>query len=193
MRLSLPLRILLAAALLTAALVGLVVRESLARARGAEVVLPINAYDPRSPLSGHFVRFAITYPIPKGAACPPGAAAAVPDWRWVILRREGAFHRVASVAGSRQGGRPGDVPVWGWVTCHPAGDGDPRAQGSLSLDLRVDRFHADQRQAEAIERSLRLAPGQSPSAFAVLSIDDRGKARLKGIIVNGRRTDLTWL
>ncbi|MCR5879925.1 GDYXXLXY domain-containing protein [Phenylobacterium sp. J367] len=192
MRFGAPIRILLAASVLATALIGLVVREAIARDRGAEVVLPINAYDPRSPLSGHYVSFQVSYPLTAGAACPPGSRDLATRWRWVLLRREGGYHRVLSVSDTRAAGTSGDVPVWGSATCL-VGDGSPVRSGFLNVDVGVDRFHADQDEALAIERALRLSPGQDPTAFVVLSVDGRGKARLKGLIVNGRRTDLDWL
>ena len=69
-----------------------------------------------------------------------------------------------------------------------------REGNAVTLDIGVDRFHADQDEAERIERALRArrADGSAPSAFAVVSVGADGRARLKGVIVDGRRTDLTW-
>lgn len=186
MRLGLPARIVAAAFVLVLALVGLVVREGAARAAGQEVILAIDAYDPRSPLGGHYVAFRLQDAAP---ACPPGVRDYGPSpAKWVALRPDGPRHRVSGAAATRaQAMALGQVAVRGRAFCVQP-PGGPR----VNLDVGVDRFHADQQEAEAIERAL-VANRDDVSAFAVISVGRDGKARLKGIIVNGRRTDLTWL
>jgi uncharacterized membrane-anchored protein len=196
---KLPLRIAVTAVLLTLALIGLVVREGLARDAGQEAVLAINAYDPRSPLSGHYAAFQVQDALPAGSPCPPGVSAAggLPFQRervaWVALKREGDRHRVAGAAATRQEARAlGELTVRGIATCGPGFVQRDTPQGPIvRLDVGVDRFHADQKQAEAIERAVRSS--RAAPAFVVVSIGRDGKARLKGIVVGGKRTDLTWL
>ncbi|MET0273907.1 MAG: GDYXXLXY domain-containing protein [Phenylobacterium sp.] len=195
----LPLRISVAAALLTLALVGMVIREGMARDAGQEVVLAINAYDPRSPLSGHYAAFQIQDELPAGAPCPSGATSAggFPFSRkadgWIALKRDGARHRVAGVAAGRQQARAlGELAVRGSASCGRRFFQRDRPESRVvTLHIGVDRFHADQQEAEAIERDLRGAT--AAPAFVVVSVGKDGKARLKGIIVGGKRTDLTWL
>ena len=64
---------------------------------------------------------------------------------------------------------------------------------AVTLDIGVDRFHAGQDQAQAMEQVLRgrRDPGAAP-AFAVVSVGHDGRARLKGVILDGKRTDLDW-
>ncbi|HVI33119.1 GDYXXLXY domain-containing protein [Phenylobacterium sp.] len=187
MKPGLPVRIVAAAVVLVAALVGLVIREGSARAQGQEVVLAIEAYDPRSPLGGHYVAFQLQ---DAAAACPPGVRdyGAGPAPKWVALTRDGPRHRVSGAAATRaQAMALGQVVVRGRAYCVQP-PGGPR----VNLEVGVDRFHADQQEAQSIERAL-AGNRQNASAFAVISAGRDGKARLKGIIVNGRRTDLTWL
>ena len=63
----------------------------------------------------------------------------------------------------------------------------------VTLDVGVDRFYADQDEAVALEESLREAgqPG-GPAAYAIVSIGQDGRARLKGVEVDGTRADLNW-
>jgi hypothetical protein len=56
--------------------------------------------------------------------------------------------------------------------------------------IGVSRFHIDQKRAEAMEKALRDRNAQP--AYAVVSVGDDGKARLKGVIIGGQRADLTW-
>ena len=66
-------------------------------------------------------------------------------------------------------------------------------QNAVTLDIGVDRFHADQQEAQAIDKALAARrAGQPASAFAAISVGRDGRARLKGVVIVGRRTDLSW-
>ena len=185
---SAPTGILAPAILMAVCLVGLVVREGAARAGGQEVVLEIAGYDPRSLLSGHYVQFQLRSEGPPGAPCPPGANDDDLSRKgWVALRRDGDNHKPAGVTDSREAAlQLGDVAVRGSVRCSPL---DSRT--AAILDLGIDRFYADQAQAEAIQRRIAGMPDPS-AAQAVVSVGRDGQARLSGLIVGGRRTDLRW-
>jgi hypothetical protein len=61
------------------------------------------------------------------------------------------------------------------------------------IDLGVDRFHINQTEAMRIERILRdQTPGQEARAFAIISIGKDGRARIKGVEIDGQRLELTW-
>ena len=194
---SIPLRIAAAAATLALALVVLVVREGMARAEGQEVVLAISGFDPRALLTGHYVQFRITQQIAAGAPCPPGSAEAGQTRRaWVALRRAGGHHAASGAAASRADAlRLGEIAVIGAMICQPILDSSAEAAPgarSVDLDLGVDRLHVDQPRAQAIETALRDPRAASGPAYAVLSVGLDGRARLRGLIVAGKRTNLDW-
>jgi hypothetical protein len=83
--------------------------------------------------------------------------------------------------------RLSDFVVRGQMNCIP--DLDDR-RGVL-LELGPDRLHVDQRQAEAIERRLGGGGADAPD-YAVISVGEDGKARLRGLIVDGERVTLGW-
>jgi hypothetical protein len=61
----------------------------------------------------------------------------------------------------------------------------------VRLELEgLARFHASQAEAEAIEAGLRAQPPKP--VLAILSAGRDGKARLKGLFVDGRRIELRW-
>lgn len=198
-----PIRIVAAATMLAVGLVGLVLREGRARAQGQEVRLAMQGYDPRALLTGHYVRFQLRHDLPAGAPCPPQSAAGVTVRDgWVALRAEGQRHVPAGAAASRAVARQlGDVVVRGILTCQDGlapqlpGVGDrPAEVKSLLLDVGIDRIHLDQAEAEGLERQLRrFGPDAPVEADAIVSVGRDGKARLKGVVVGGRRTDLDWL
>ena len=198
-----PTRIVAAAVLLTLMLVGLVVREGMARAQGQEVRLAITGYDPRSLLSGHYVRFLISEDTAGEASCPPGADGITPKPKgWVALSRRGDRHAATGAATSRAGALElGELAVSGTLTCLGTSvalrvPGQPEAVSPMaytaSLDIGIDRLYLDQVQAEALEMALRGRGMDAVPAFAIVSVGRDGKARLKGLSVNGRRIDLDW-
>ena len=192
MKLSSAPRILLVAAVCALSLIGLVVSEGAARQGGQEILLPMEAVDPRSLLSGHYVQLSLTQRIQPPAQCPPEG-----DWEWVALREDGERYIAAGGAASREEAQLVGLPVKGTFTCSAptaAGDGVEAAPGWLALHLGVDRFHANQRDAMRIESVLRAQRTDQPTrAYAIVSIGRDGRARLKGLMIDGERLDLSWL
>jgi hypothetical protein len=188
---TLTLRILGVAAVLVGLLVALVVRETQARDAGREVWLPMELVDPRDLLTGHYVALQLVQSLPTGQRCPPGTDRAM-SRGWIALAPGPKGARVAGFAVSRPGAAPfGPVLLKGRVDCSAAVVGEDRP-GRISLDIGVDRFHADQQQAEALDKALRERKTGDDSAYAVISVGEDGKGRLKGVIVAGHRADLSW-
>ncbi|HMO43310.1 MAG TPA: hypothetical protein PKB04_08305, partial [Phenylobacterium sp.] len=108
-------------------------------------------------------------------------------------------------AGATRGAaaRHGPVVVRGQATCREGFLAPPRDEGEdaeartpqqiVTLDIGVSRFYADQAAAEAMEAALReaAAPG-GVQAFALVSIGRDVRARLKGVEIDGERTELSW-
>ena len=191
----LPARILGAGLLLVVLLVGLVVYESRARAAGQEVVLAMEAVDPRNLLTGHYVSLRLTQALLPGQSCPPRTQP-YSEGGWLALRADGPQHRFVGAGPTREAAKAkgGDVLIRGGVYCSRVAVGDAgESREAVTLDIGVDRFHAGQDQAQAMEKVLRgrRDPGAAP-AFAVVSVGDDGRARLKGVILDGKRTDLNW-
>ncbi len=192
-------RILAVAGLCAAALIGLVITEGLARSGGQEITLPMEAVDPRALLSGHFVALNFTQRLETNEICPPNVATAPDnDLDWVALRPQNDVYVAAAAALSRdQAEQLGPVTVKGRFTCSaptPAQPGAEAAPGWLTLDVGVDRFYINQTDAMRIERVLReQRPGQDARAFAILSVGRDGRARLKALLIDGERLDLSWL
>lgn len=193
-----PVRIVAAAALLVAALVGVVVREAVARAGGEEIRVRIDGYDPRELLTGHYVQFQIQET--RNGPCPPGARTLeFPPRRrgdWIALRREGDRDiAVGAFTERRAAEAVGERVLRGGLSCTP--DFTPLANGADSAEnarriqmvIGIDRIHLAQAEAEAMAVELNRG-GPARGALAILSVDPTGKARLKGVVVGGRRVDL---
>ena len=96
--------------------------EESARVRGVEVRLPVEGFDPRDLLSGHFVRFRLAAER-EAAEVEPSAS------EYCLEEREGRHH-VSRV-------RDSDCPLY------------LRAVQESPVRFGVDRFYIDERQAEA--------------------------------------------
>jgi uncharacterized membrane-anchored protein len=193
MRLATPPRILIVAALCAVSLIGLVLVEGNARSGGLEARLPMEAVDPRSLLSGHYVQINLTQRLDAGEACPRGG----PESKWLALRRDGDIYELAGGAASDDDARQiSAVAVRGSFDCSPPveiPDAEP-APGWVTLHVGIDRFYVNQTEALRIEQALReQRPGDETRAFAIVSIGRDGRARLVGLMVDGERLDLNWL
>jgi hypothetical protein len=188
-----PIRILIVAALCVAGLIGLVVREGMARDSGREITMAMAALDPRALLSGHYVIVDLRNPLPRGANCP----VAPEDAEWIALAPEGEHHRVVGAAPTRQQALAlGPLAARGALTClPPAPDANqPGAfPGWIGADLGINRFYASQSEAERIERVIREQSATDDTrVYAVISVGADGRARLSGLIVDDQRLDLSW-
>lgn len=188
-------RILAVAALCAASLIALVVSEGMARESGQEALLPIEAVDPRSLLQGHYVQLNLIQRLEPDEPCPQVADGA----EWVAFYR--GEDRVLTFAGgaiSRDGAQQiAPVPLKGTFMCSEpviTVDGSPGTPGWVQLNLGIDRFHINQTDALRIERILsEQRPGEETRAYAIISVARDGQARLKGLMVDGERLELSWL
>jgi uncharacterized membrane-anchored protein len=188
-----PLRILIVAALCVLGLITLVVRESMARDAGQEVLLAMEAVDPRSLLSGHYVIVDLREQLAADQPCPPY----VENMQWVALRPEGDRYTLAGGATERAAAAQlGPLVARGEFDCFQptAPPGEDVVQGSITLRLGLERFHIHQAEAERIDRILReQVPGEAARIYAIVSIGRDGTARLKGLLVDDERVELSWL
>ena len=203
---GLALRIGLVTLLLILALAGLLVREDQARRQGTEARLAMEAFDPRNLLSGHYAALQLTETLPPETPCPPDLDvhfAGRDSWVALSPGADGR-HQVSGAGATREAAaRHGPVVVRGQATCREGFLAPPRDEGEdaeartpqqiVTLDIGVSRFYADQAAAEAMEAALReaAAPG-GVQAFALVSIGRDGRARLKGVEIDGERTELSW-
>lgn len=188
-------RILIVAAVCALALVGVVVLEGAARASGQEVLLPMQAVDPRALLSGHYVRISLSQTLEPTEHCPDNQS----GWDWIALKPVGGgVYGVVGGAHSRdQTEQIGPVSVKGTFGCMapttPSKDMPEGQAGNIRLEIGVDRFYINQAEAERIDQILRNSRGSEAQAFAIVSIGGDGQARLKGLQVEGHRLELAWL
>ena len=190
---SLPIRILAVAGLLALMLVGLVFAENRARGSGQEVKLAMEAVDPRNLLTGHYIDLDLTQRMPPGQPCPADRFYRGRDG-WLALKPSGDRYVLAGGGDTRAVAAAfGPVVVRGQAWCLSVGEVGGQEQAAMRLEIGVDRFHAAQVDAERMERDLRArVVGQPAQAFAIVSVGDDGRARLKAVVIEGKRMDLDW-
>ncbi len=192
MKINAASRIMIVAGVCALSLIGVVVSEGAARRGGQEALLPMEAVDPRSLLSGHYVQLGLTQRLEPGQTCPAGG-----DQGWIALRRQGETYLAVGGAASREQAQLLGLPVKGGFDCAeptPAADGGEAFPGWLTLRIGVDRFHINQADALRIERVLREQTiDEATRAYAIVSIGRDGRARLEGLRIDGERLELNWL
>jgi len=142
---------------------GWVAREESLR-RGGRIHLPIEGYDPRDLLSGHYVRFQLVA-VREAAAFLKPRGASVPQ-TFCIEPKEGLYH----VKGIRTGG---------------ASSCSPFLRATLNerahWDFGVDRFYVDERLANEA-RWIQA----NPDTYLIATVDDSGAVHPVDLIVNGK-------
>lgn len=190
------LRISMVAAIAVLGLIGLVMYESAERASGTEAILRMQVVDPRNLLSGNYVAIKLQEQLAPGQACPPGMSArdytdSTPGpLQWIALAPQGD-HFVAVGAGQDRtaAARFAPLVVRGRPMCTQLVGGATPA--SVALDLGVEAFYASQAEAQRISGvAASCLPGADCPVAAIVSIGRDGRARLKGLMVNGQRIEM---
>jgi uncharacterized membrane-anchored protein len=139
---------------------GWIAYEEISR-KGDRIRLPVEGYDPRDLLSGHYVRFQLTAAREAKALAPSGAKEIA-----VCLERSGngLYHvsRLQSV---------GDA-------CKPFLIG---SRASTGIDFGIDRFYVDER----IANEVRTVQAGSDT-YLIATIDARGTAHAVDFVINGK-------
>ena len=122
---NLPLRIAAAAVVLVLLLVGVVLRENGARAAGREVLLPMEAVDPRDLLTGHYVALRLSQQLALSQPCPRERTT-FESGDWIGLKPAQGHYRFVGVGKTRQAALSGgaELAVRGGVYCSRTAFGD---------------------------------------------------------------------
>lgn len=141
---------------------GWVAREESLR-RGGRIHLPIEGYDPRDLLSGHYVRFQLVAVREAAAFLQPRGANA--PQTFCIEAKDGLYH----IKGLRAGGASSCSPFL-----------RATLDDAMHWDFGVDRFYVDERLANEA-RWIEANPG----TFLVATVDDSGAVHPVDLVVNG--------
>src|SRR6516162_7715393 len=132
--------------------------------RGSPIHLPIEGYDPRDLLSGHYVRFqlvavreATSFIEPRGTNSPQ---------MFCIEARDGLYH----VKGVRTGSASSCFPFLRATLDQWA-----------HWDFGVDRFYVDERLANEA-RQIQA----NPNTYLIATVDDNGTVHPVDLVVNGK-------
>lgn len=148
---------------------GWIAREQMART-GERIELPVDGYDPRDLLSGHYVQFRLVAEREAEAitrADPPAEASAESVAESVsvcIERGADGMHHVTHVRG------PGEACTFITGTRKP-----------YAVDFGVDRFYVDERRANEVGRV-----SEGPSTYLVVTVDAAGAIHPLDLVVGGK-------
>jgi uncharacterized membrane-anchored protein len=140
---------------------GLVAREEWLRARGFEVRLPVEGYDPRDLLSGHYVAFRLVAEREAAALAQDHTYAE----RFCLEERAGRWH-VTAIRRAEDG-------------CRPFLAGLRTAHGQVRFG--VERFYVDERRREAVAV---VRPGDE--TYLLARVDTAGQLHAVDLVVDGR-------
>jgi GDYXXLXY motif protein len=135
---------------------GWIAAEETARLRGVEVLLPVEGYDPRDLLSGHYVRFRL---VAEREAAALDAAAV----DYCLDERDGRHHV------TRPRRAPGDCALF------------LRAVQPSGTRFGVERFYIDERRAGAVAI---VSPG--PDTYLRARLGRDGRVHPIDLVIAGR-------
>jgi uncharacterized membrane-anchored protein len=129
---------------------------------GEQVKLPVEGYDPRDLLSGHYARFRLIAEREARAFVPPSLSSGA-----VEFCAESSADRL-HVARYREGGEPCRYVLRGQLS-----------RGNVQFD--ADRFYVDERRARDAA-SVRAGP----ETYVVAVLDGRGGVHVVDLVVDGK-------
>ncbi len=202
------LRLGLIALAMTAFLSFMLVSHAHMRASGTEILVPVEGYDPRDPLLGHYSRiriaanrlevaglagedeferedniFVVFESGEDGVWAPVELASQRPSGERVFL------HGLVLYSGSSDGE---------WVEVTDPETGETRfdyvehemSRRTLTVDYRLNRYYASRETAQELDILLR---DESQNPRLILSVQSDGTAIIKGLEINGeRRIERLW-
>lgn len=130
--------------------------KSQQRASGEEVILPIDGFDPRDLLSGHYLTYRIDYGLQQGCTAPNVAAS-------VCLRPQRGLYL------------PGELPESCELSIHGHCD------NSATFTAGIERFYVPEAVAQVLEQQVRDRKGE-----IVLSVDKQGNAAIRDLLLDGK-------
>ena len=128
------------------------------RSAGEEITFPIQGFDPRDLLSGHYLFYQVDYGITETNGCPAGDIAAL-----LCLRPERRVYPDDELPES--------------CTLYLQGDCD----GSSTFNAGLERFYVPQEHALKLEEQIRDKQGELS-----VSIDRHGNAAIVDLLIGGK-------
>lgn len=209
--LNAPMRIMIVAGVCVLGLIGLVVREGYERdaPTSQAIEMRMQAIDPRSLLSGHYVIVSLQDIIVTNDGADPCANfQAIENRRsWLAITSTGSEGGAApppeaprayapvGARSTREEAQALGLAVRGWATCSeiPQEASTPTRTAAVQTNLAgIERFHAPQAEAERIDALMR-AQAEDTQVYAMINVSTDGSARLVGLKVNGEIISLNWL
>lgn len=130
--------------------------KSVQRSNGEEVILPIEGFDPRDLLAGHYLIYRVDYGLATRCTEHESEAA-------VCLRPEQKMYAIDALPASCE------LFIRGYC------------DSSADFSAGIERFYIPEEYAEALEKQVRDKQGE-----IVLSVDSKGNAAIRDLLIDGK-------
>ncbi|MBU0655726.1 MAG: GDYXXLXY domain-containing protein [Gammaproteobacteria bacterium] len=130
--------------------------KSAQRSSGEQVILPIEGFDPRDLLSGHYLIYQVDYGLETGCTEHDVETS-------ICLRPQRQMFAADAL--------PEDCTLFIRGYC----------DGSADFRAGIERFYIPEEYAEALEKQVRDKRGE-----LVLSVDSQGNAAIRDLLINGK-------
>lgn len=144
------------------ALVGTAYLKNMQRTSGMEVTLPIEGFDPRDLLSGHYLTYSIAYGVGSVCESGDGGYASYSGKSAVCLKPTLGFYPADSL--------PSDCTLLIRGECDAG-----------RFNAGIERFYMPEAYASSLDNKVREKQGS-----IVLSVDTDGNAVLKDLLIDGK-------
>ncbi len=180
-------RLALIASVMTGFLVLMLGQNLLHRSGGTEILVPVEGYDPRDILLGHYANIRTPlHRLDSGDLDAPDEFDRG-DRVFVILEDDGSGQvRPVAIRSSRP---DSGLYIEGRMRSTQPVPGD-----TYWIDYNIERYFASRERALALEDRLRERNADGETGVSlILSLNDNGAALIKGFVVDGdRRVDRIW-
>jgi uncharacterized membrane-anchored protein len=144
------------------ALVGTAYLKNMQRASGTEVILPIEGFDPRDLLSGHYLTYNVAYGVGQVCESGDGGYASYSGKAAICLKPTQSFYPAESL--------PSDCTLLIRGECDAG-----------RFNAGIERFYIPEEHAAVLDTKVRDKQGA-----IVLSVDTNGNAVLKDLLIDGK-------
>ena len=163
---------------------------------GKEISITARGYDPRALLLGHYVRLQpdLSGTLSTEASARVSEAFDMSDQgyrhetAWLSLTRSEDGWTIEDVSKDRPAGEMSADTALLYTPLSLSRDRAGEGNLGVEAHLDIDRFYASEAEAKDLEDKLR----DGADVKLLLSIADNGQARLKGVSVDGVRTEISW-
>ncbi len=156
---------------------------------GREIVLPIVPVDPRSLFRGDYVILSYEASRVPARLIPADVKSAAPQWFYVTFEQKGEAWQLAGVSGVAPSPTATTISIrartlhgWHEIRVPQAAGAAAPIEGDLNIRYGIESYFVPEGKGPALEQTAR-----DGKLAALIAVDARGNAAIKGLMIDGRR------